>query len=245
MHKSNTFLWTIKKTLGIINGSKLLESSEDDNFCFQFEKDITFRQLYDVLKRHKECIFTAWKVSKYGVFLVRIFLYSVRIQENTDQKKLSFGHFSRNVLIKRSSVDLLERDLQECSFCGQWILCPESRLPATINELGVRFTCEDIENACSGNTNSALLKPCLMKILILIWLLIQILKTQIQATVTAMITIKLLLSIFFEWAREGNKLKKIRFKENIDSAIRKFTSTITTLKHHLYVKRVQYDKQLG
>ena len=31
---------------------------------------------------------TAWKVSKYEVFLVRVFLYSVRIQENTDQKKL-------------------------------------------------------------------------------------------------------------------------------------------------------------
>ena len=31
---------------------------------------------------------TAWKVSKYGVFLVRIFLYSVRMQENMDQKKL-------------------------------------------------------------------------------------------------------------------------------------------------------------
>ena len=31
---------------------------------------------------------TAWKITKYGVFLVRIFLYSYWIQENTDQKKL-------------------------------------------------------------------------------------------------------------------------------------------------------------
>ena len=31
---------------------------------------------------------TAWKVFKYGVFLSRIFPYSVRMQENTDQKKL-------------------------------------------------------------------------------------------------------------------------------------------------------------
>ena len=31
---------------------------------------------------------TAWKVFKYGVFLFRIFPYSVRMQENTDQKKL-------------------------------------------------------------------------------------------------------------------------------------------------------------
>ena len=33
-------------------------------------------------------IITAWKVSKYGVFLVRIFLYSDWIQENANQKKL-------------------------------------------------------------------------------------------------------------------------------------------------------------
>ena len=32
--------------------------------------------------------FTTWKVSKYGVFSGPYFLYSVRIQENTDQKKL-------------------------------------------------------------------------------------------------------------------------------------------------------------
>ena len=55
--------------------------------------------------------FTAWKVSKYGVFSGPSFPvfglkteiyskspYSVRIQENKDQKKNSaFGHFSRSV----------------------------------------------------------------------------------------------------------------------------------------------------
>ena len=50
---------------------------------------------------------------------------------------------------------------------------------------------------------------------------------------------------FFELAREGNKLKKILFKENIGSAIRKLTSTMTTLKYHMYVKRVQYENNLG
>ena len=40
---------------------------------------------------------TAWKVFRYGVFLVRIFLHSVGIRENTDQKKNSvFGHFWRS-----------------------------------------------------------------------------------------------------------------------------------------------------
>ena len=33
-------------------------------------------------------------------FLVRIFLYSVRIQENTDQKKLRIWHFSHSELIR-------------------------------------------------------------------------------------------------------------------------------------------------
>ena len=51
------FLWTIREILEIINGSKLLDSSEGENFCFKFGKDITFRQLYDVMKRHKEYIF--------------------------------------------------------------------------------------------------------------------------------------------------------------------------------------------
>ena len=49
---------------------------------------------------------------------------------------------------------------------------------------------------CSGNAKSALLKTCVIKILPLIWLLIQILKTSIQAIVTVMITIRLLSSLF-------------------------------------------------
>ena len=33
-------------------------------------------------------------------FLVRIFLYSVWIQENTDQKNSVFGHFSNTIIYK-------------------------------------------------------------------------------------------------------------------------------------------------
>ena len=48
-------------------------------------------------------LYTAWKVSKYGVFSGPFFpafdlntvLYSVRIQENMDKKTSVFGHFSR------------------------------------------------------------------------------------------------------------------------------------------------------
>ena len=80
-----------------------------------------------------------------------------------------------------------------------------------------------------------------MKILMLNRLLIQILKTPIQATVTAIITSKLLCRVY-EWACEGTKLKQMLFKESIDIATRKFTSTMTTLKHHIHVKRVQFNQ---
>ena len=40
--------------------------------------------------------FPAWNVSKYGVFLVRIFPYSVKIRKNMDQKNSAFGHLSRS-----------------------------------------------------------------------------------------------------------------------------------------------------
>ena len=36
------------------------------------------------------------KCSNTELFLVRIFLYSNRVQENTDVKKLHLGHFSRS-----------------------------------------------------------------------------------------------------------------------------------------------------
>ena len=46
---------------------------------------------------------------------------------------------------------------------------------------------------------------------------------------------------FYEWACEGTKLKKILSKESVDSAIRKFISPMTALKHHIYIKRVQFN----
>ena len=63
---------------------------------------------------------TVWKLSKYGVFsspyfsyirteygdLRSKFPYSVRIQENTDQKISVFGHVSRSVHEKLSEDDI-------------------------------------------------------------------------------------------------------------------------------------------
>ena len=43
----------------------------------------------------RKYLFTARKVSKYGVFLVRIFLYLDWMQENTDRNNSLFGHLSR------------------------------------------------------------------------------------------------------------------------------------------------------
>ena len=50
------------------------------------------------------------------------------------------------------------------------------------------------------------------------------------------------IAAFYEWACEGTKLKQMLFKESIDIATRKFTSTMTTLKHHIHVKRVQFNQ---
>ena len=41
-------------------------------------------------------IITAWKLSVFGVALVRISPYSVRMRENTDQKNCKNGHFLRS-----------------------------------------------------------------------------------------------------------------------------------------------------
>ena len=92
-------------------------------------------------------------------------------------------------------------------------LYPESRLPAIINELVARFSREDLKNSCLGNAKRAVLKPCLIKIFMLIWLLVQILKTPIQVTVTAKITIKLLLSLL-NWRKWFSTKVSIARSEN-------------------------------
>ena len=59
---------------------------------------------------------TAWKVSVFGVFLVRIFPHSVRMQENTNQENSEYRHFSRcNGFTIFSSIFLLNRKI----FFGQ------------------------------------------------------------------------------------------------------------------------------
>ena len=70
---------------------------------------------------------TAWKVSVFGVILVRIFpqsdwirrdtQYSVRMRENTDQNNSEHGHFLR-------CVSLIRQLILKTSFKGIfWTLC--------------------------------------------------------------------------------------------------------------------------
>ena len=113
-------------------------------------------------------------------------------------------------------------------------LYSESRLPTTINELVARFSYHDVKKcmfgecekvssinvshedfnvdlvADSDSENSTIsVSDCD--------------DNNQDATVA-----------FYEWTRQDTKLKKMLFKESIDSAIRKFKSTMTKLKHHIY-----------
>ena len=56
----------------------------------------------------------AWKLSKYWVFLVRIFLHSVRIQKKTDEKNSVFGQFStRDLFWLRKLAEICKEYLKQ------------------------------------------------------------------------------------------------------------------------------------
>ena len=46
----------------------------------------------------KIVIYTAWNVSVFGVILVRIFPYSVRMRENVDQNNSEYGNLLRSTI---------------------------------------------------------------------------------------------------------------------------------------------------
>ena len=48
-------LWTIRDILEIANGSQ--EEGVSDTFCFEFDKGLTFRQLYGFFKYHKQYVY--------------------------------------------------------------------------------------------------------------------------------------------------------------------------------------------
>ena len=60
-------------------------------------------------------IFTAWKVSKHEVFLVRIFLYLDWIQENTDQEKLRICIVLTQWLVKKRNTNFLKNGINHAN----------------------------------------------------------------------------------------------------------------------------------
>ena len=73
-------LWKIRDIFDMINGSKVMENNPNfDTFKSNFEKKLTFRQLYDILKRNKQYIFNKkipqWsclcEICENAVFLVK------------------------------------------------------------------------------------------------------------------------------------------------------------------------------
>ena len=51
---------------------------------------------------------TTWKMSVFGVILVRIFPYSARMRENTGRNNSEYGHFLRSVMSKYLLFRLLK-----------------------------------------------------------------------------------------------------------------------------------------
>ena len=105
-------LWTIRHILDIINGSKLLESSEGDNVYFKFEKDITFRELYDILRRHKQYIFNT-KIPQWSC-LCEICENALFLVNGLNKKIYPESRLPTtiNELIARFSCD----DVKQCMF---------------------------------------------------------------------------------------------------------------------------------
>ena len=139
---------------------------------------------------------------------------------------------------------MLVWDLRERSLSGQW---PKqkalSREPTskTINELVARFSCDDVKKCMLGEC-----EKCSSINLSLENFNIDLVADSDSENSTTSVSDcddndQVATVSFYGWAREDTKLKKTLFKETIDSAIRKFKSTITTLKPHIYVKRVQFN----
>ena len=120
-------------------------------------------------------------------------------------------------------------------------LYSESRLPTTINKLVVRFSCDNVKKCIFGECE----KCSSINVSHEDFNVDLVADSDSENSTTSVsdcddndqgATVP-----FYEWAREDTKLKKMLFKESIDSAIRKFKSTVTTLKHHIYIKSIQFN----
>ena len=139
---------------------------------------------------------------------------------------------------------LLVLHLQEHSLSGQWPkqkALSRSWLPTTINELVVRFSCDNVKKCMFGECekcSSINVSPKDLNV--------DLVADSDSENSTPSVSDyddndQDATVAFCEWACEDTKLKKMLFKESIDRAIQKLKSTMTTLKDHIYVKRVQFN----
>ena len=73
-------------------------------------------------------LFSAWKVSVFGVILVRIFPYSVQMWENTDQNNSEYGLFLRSglhtdMLINEKFDKKKEQRTAQADICHNYVWC--------------------------------------------------------------------------------------------------------------------------
>ena len=120
-------------------------------------------------------------------------------------------------------------------------LYPESGLPATINELVAKLSCEDVEKCMFGKCEKYSSKIVCHEDFNVDLIADSDSEHSNTSDSDCADNDQTAIFAYYEWAREATKLKKMLFKESIDSAIRKFTSTITELKHHVYVNCVQFN----
>ena len=91
----------------------------------------------------KESLFyTTWKVSKYEVFAGPYFPYSVRIQENTDQKKIHIWTLSTQCLSPYNTISISLFVTKTFRACNGVLALPSKSIPPPKKKLVIpHFLC--------------------------------------------------------------------------------------------------------
>ena len=116
-------LWKIRGLLGIINASKVITNEQYASFPETFQRDLSFRQLYDFLKGHKEL---AWKdqIPQSSCLC--------ELCENAVLLAKSINSSLRPKILATNLYDLVEANacdsIQDVCMVGECDLCLESKL---------------------------------------------------------------------------------------------------------------------
>ena len=116
-------LWTIRDIMAIINGSKTVQSeAPSDSFVAKFGKKITFRQLYGLLKRHKQYVFNR-KIPQWSC-LCEICENAVFLANGITKKLFPEGRLLETI---HELVDTFScNDTQDCT--GKCEVCSSTKL---------------------------------------------------------------------------------------------------------------------